>query len=162
MLNSAHPATANADDKMPVKPVPQTGKVARITNVSVAVDGVSAETHEVASGKSEVVVSVKYESPSNLPTPNVGLCFVRNNGQIVASTGTHVDQYVPKRSGTGGHVSVTFPLLPLLKGDYQVDVYLMCEQGIHVYDCVNMAARLEVVQESLELGVVTLPHVWGD
>jgi hypothetical protein len=37
----------------------------------------------------------------------------------------------------------------------------MCEDGIHVYDTVNMAAILKIKQETLELGVVSLPHEWN-
>lgn len=161
MLNSAPPPVKGTDSAQATQPARSTGKVARIAGVSVAVDGICSDQHKFASGQSEVVVAVQYEAPEDLPTPNVGICFVRQNGQIVASAGTHIDQHVPEITEQGGQIYVTFPLFPLLKGEYQVDVYLMCEEGIHVYDTVNMAAQLDITQDSLELGVVSLPHVWG-
>lgn len=161
MLNSAQTPTKTSKDSQASQATTSSAKVARISGVSVAVDGCSSDQHKLASGESEVVVAVAYEAPEELPAPNVGICFVKKNGQIVASAGTHIDAYLPKKTARGGQVSVTFPDFPLLKGEYQVDVYLMCEQGIHVYDTVNMAAQLEVTQDSLELGVVSLRHIWG-
>jgi lipopolysaccharide transport system ATP-binding protein len=42
-----------------------------------------------------------------------------------------------------------------------VDVYLLCERGVHVYDSASMAALIKVHQTSVELGIVTLPHKWS-
>ena len=54
----------------------------------------------------------------------------------------------------------TFPHLPLLKGEYFINVFLACERGVYYYDTVLYAVELEVSQDGLEQGVVTLPHHW--
>ena len=60
-----------------------------------------------------------------------------------------------------GEAWLTLPRLPLLKGDYSVTVILACERGLHVYEIVERAATLRVVQSGLEQGVVSLPHHWN-
>ena len=51
--------------------------------------------------------------------------------------------------------------LPLLKGDYFINVFLACERGLHYYESALYAIDLEVTQDGLEQGVVTLRHDWS-
>jgi lipopolysaccharide transport system ATP-binding protein len=84
------------------------------------------------------------------------------DGRIVCSASTFFDGIPVVRSVSGsGHVRLTFPNLPLLKGQYWVAVYLFCENGIHVYDNTDTAAEVTVTQNTLEQGVVSLPHFWN-
>jgi lipopolysaccharide transport system ATP-binding protein len=41
-----------------------------------------------------------------------------------------------------------------------LNVYLLCEQGLHPYDQASMVAKLSVTQQGLEQGVVSLPRQW--
>jgi lipopolysaccharide transport system ATP-binding protein len=59
-----------------------------------------------------------------------------------------------------GTVAVTLPEFPLLKGCYVLEIYLLCEKGLHIYERVRGVAEFSVEQRGLELGVVTLPHHW--
>ncbi|MEA3464449.1 MAG: ABC transporter ATP-binding protein [Thermodesulfobacteriota bacterium] len=133
----------------------------RIESVDVKIDNAAAQSMIVKSGKNSVTVVVKFYSDPTRPVPNVGICVVRQDGQTVTSVATHIDHYVPECNAGQGEVSVVFPDFALLKGMYHFDVYLMCENGIHVYDSANAVAKLEVKQCTLELGVVTLPHTWA-
>ena len=54
-----------------------------------------------------------------------------------------------------------FHLSPLLQGVYLLDVFLLCENSIHVYDFIHAVAKVTVRQSNLEQGVVSIPHVWG-
>lgn len=66
-----------------------------------------------------------------------------------------------KRDGDGkGKVIIVFPSLPLLRGDYYLDVYLACENAIRILDSVLNAAEFHVTQRGIEQGVVNLPHTW--
>ena len=56
--------------------------------------------------------------------------------------------------------TLTFPRLPLLKGNYTVSFFLLCEKSVHLYDGAMHAVSLEVTQSNQELGVVTIPHRW--
>ncbi len=57
-------------------------------------------------------------------------------------------------------VRVDFASLPLLKGQFRIDVILMCEQAIRFIETVADALSFEVVQHDKEIGVVSLAHTW--
>jgi len=59
-----------------------------------------------------------------------------------------------------GVAELSFPRIPLLKGDYAVNVFLLCERGIHIYDHAERVVLLRVFQQGMEQGVVSLPHHW--
>ncbi|EDN65158.1 efflux ABC transporter, ATP-binding protein [Beggiatoa sp. PS] len=57
-------------------------------------------------------------------------------------------------------VRVHFAKLALLKGEYSIAIYLMCENAIHFYDQARLPTKFNVHQQSLEVGVVSLPRHW--
>ncbi|EXI78111.1 MAG: hypothetical protein AW10_03301 [Candidatus Accumulibacter appositus] len=59
-----------------------------------------------------------------------------------------------------GRCVVVFPALPLLKGRYSITSYLFCEKGLHIYDLADQSISLDVTQQGVEQGVVTLKHAW--
>ncbi len=137
------------------------GDVPAIVDIEVVVDGQKARTHKVSSGSSTVEVAVRFVPGRNLPMPSVALAFTGGDGRIIASTGSVNDDIELTIDEKGvGYAGVRFPAFPLLKGNYNLDVYLMCEQGLHIYEAVVQAAEFNVTQKGLERGLVTLPHVW--
>jgi lipopolysaccharide transport system ATP-binding protein len=136
------------------------GELPRILGVQVRVDGKLARAHKVLSGQSTVEVEVQFYAPGALPTPSIGLTFTGGDGRIVASVGSVNDGITLQHDG-GGKARVSFPQFPLLKGSYNLDVYLMCEQGLHIYEAVIQATELHVEQKGLALGIVELPHQWN-
>lgn len=134
---------------------------ARIDRIEVSADGEVGRDLKVHSQKTTVRVRVEFLSSPDLPVPSIGICLMYGNGMTVSSAGSHNDGVVLSRQADGRSVAtLTLPACPLLKGEYSVDVYLMCERGIHVYEQALQVARLQVTQEGLELGLVTLPHRW--
>ena len=135
--------------------------VPRVMAVKVRVDGTEARVHAVQSGKSRIEVEVRFLSVAALPVPSVGLVILGSDGRYVASMGT-VNDGIALRAGADltGSVMVALPDFPLLKGCYVIEVYLLCEQGLHIYERVRQVAELNVEQLGLELGIVTLPHQW--
>jgi lipopolysaccharide transport system ATP-binding protein len=115
----------------------------------------------VRSGKDDVSIEVEFVADPALPTPTVAVALVRADGSFVASAGTHNDGVpIQRRPDGSGEISLVFQRLPLLKGEYAVNVYLLSEDGIHPYDQASMVAWLKVSQEGLEQGIVSLPHQW--
>ncbi len=132
---------------------------ARIDKIDVRVDGAGDLT--VRSLKNTVAIRIEFSSDPQIPVPSVGVCLMHASGMTVASAGSYNDGVSLLRQADGrGTATLVLPALPLLKGEYTVDVYLMCERGIHVYEQALQVARLQVTQEGLELGLVTLPHHW--
>lgn len=138
------------------------GELPRIMGVEVRVDGKLARAHKVQSGHSTVEVQVAFYAPRGLPLPSVGLTFTGGDGRIVASVGSVNDRITLTQDEAGlGRATVVFPQFPLLKGSYHLDAYLMCEQGLHIYEAVVQATELHVEQQGLALGIVELPHRWN-
>lgn len=106
-------------------------------------------------------IRVLFASDPAIPAPSVAVCLMHHSGLTVASAGTRNDGLTLSRDAQGnGMATLVLPQLPLLKGEYEVDVYLMCERGIHVYEHAMQVARLSMRQQGLELGLVSLPHHW--
>lgn len=115
----------------------------------------------VMSGASDLDITIEYRSDPALAPPSLAATLVRLDGTIVASAGSHNDGVVLPRDVDGrGQATLRFERLPLLKGEYGVSVYLMCEQAIHIYDQAEFVSRFRVQQQGLEQGLVHLPHVW--
>lgn len=135
--------------------------MARLRDLSVAVDGKVAQQLFAVSGKSDVRINVGFVSDPDLPCPSIAAGFMWQDGRVVASAATHFEEFAVARKPDGsGSVSLLFPKLPLLRGRYWASVYLLCENGVHVYDYANFVAEIEVSQDNLEQGVVSLPHIW--
>ena len=108
-----------------------------------------------------LVVEVELRSDPGIACPKLGVLINGADGRTVASAGNWVDGAPLQRDGAGtARAVLEFPALPLLKGRYTVSVYALCDRAIHIYAAAEHAAALEVVQDHLEQGVVSLPHRW--
>ncbi|HTQ98622.1 MAG TPA: ABC transporter ATP-binding protein [Candidatus Acidoferrum sp.] len=138
-----------------------TADVPRVTGVNVRVDGHQAKVHKVQSSKSLVEIEVDFRAPAALPVPSVAIVILSGDGRVIASAGTVNDGIALQRTADqAGKATLALPAFPLLKGGYFIDVYLMCERGLMVYERVRQVAELNVEQRSLEPGIVSLPHQW--
>jgi lipopolysaccharide transport system ATP-binding protein len=146
-------------DDAAISPPPR--GTARIDHITLSTGEATGRELMLQSGTSTLRVCVDFASDPTLPAPSVGVCLTHSNGMTVASAGSHNDGVTLSRQASGhGSATLVLPALPLLKGNYSVDVYLMCERGVHVYESALQAARLQMTQTGLELGLVTLPHHW--
>ena len=109
-----------------------------------------------------LTVEVEFRSDPNIPCPTLGVVIHGADGRAVTSAGNWLDGVVLQRDSAGGvRVALEFPALPLLKGHYTVSAYVLCERSINVYSAAEYAASLDVVQDHVEQGVVTLPRRWS-
>ena len=135
--------------------------VARISNIEVVVDGQTGRELEAVSLKSDVSITVKFESDPAQPCPTFATGFALPDGQIFTSAYTLFDGIHIERDAAGrGQATVVFHKLPLMKGRFSVGAYLFDERALHVYDVVLQAATVNVVQSGLHQGFVQLPHTW--
>jgi len=143
----------------PSPPPPAPGPTAAASSARISAVRLNGQTFE--STRDDWAVEVEFASDPALPDPSVAVCIVTADGRTVTSTSTFLDGVVPRRDAAGrGRARLSIPLLPLLKGVYTVQAYVMCERGLHVYDYALDAARFTVRQPGLELGVVVVPHRW--
>ena len=106
-------------------------------------------------------ITIDFRSDPSLPCPTLGVVIFGADGRPITSAGNWLDNVPLQRNAAGEmHVVLEFPKLPLLKGRYSVSVYVLCERSINLYASAEHAATLEVVQDHVEQGVVSLPHHW--
>lgn len=149
-------ATAGAQPSAP----PGQARIVRVALITA--DGHAVSEAEIVSGASDLRVRVDFASDPGIGAPALGIVLLTEDRRPVASSGTHNDGLRVERDATGrGSVTLVYPALPLLKGVYQVDAYLLDDTGIHTLDAAMGAARFGVVQRGLEMGVVSLAHRWS-
>jgi lipopolysaccharide transport system ATP-binding protein len=141
---------------------PAGGEIPRILNISVLVDGVPGRSHLIKSEKSNLEIRVRFYAGRGVPVPSVGVVISSGDGNGVTSAGSVNDGVTLNTDEQGlATASIHFPAIALLKGYYFVDVYLMCERGVHIYEKVKLAAELNVEQRGLARGYVNLAHYWS-
>lgn len=154
-------AVPGAQTAVAAVPEPSARGTARLTGVVASVDGKIGSALELETGRDDLHISVRFDSDPALPCPSVALAFLGEDQRIVTSAGTHNDGLTLARDALGrGEISVVFSKLPLLKGNYWLSVYLLGEDGIHLYDQAYAAVELRISQRGLEQGLVSLPRRW--
>jgi lipopolysaccharide transport system ATP-binding protein len=133
----------------------------RFTNLKARCDDIGGTDLTARSGQSILSVDFEYTADPQLPIPNLALVVYSADGKIVCSTGTWIDGITLTRGTDGmGRASLNFPKLPLLKGQYSLTAFLMCERAVHVYEAVEHFATVQVSQPHLEQGLFSIPHQW--
>jgi lipopolysaccharide transport system ATP-binding protein len=141
--------------------VPSPTGHAHILGVETRVDQTSGNVLYVQSAQQTLSLSVGFASDPGLPAPVAALTIHSPDGRTIASSSTQADGLELERDESGrGTATIEFPKIPLLKGEYFIAVYLLSENGIHVYDTAPNIATLHFTQAHLEQGVVSLAHTW--
>ena len=156
---SAEPSNSSAQTDVVKAPA----GVAYIKRVTVRSDGLDGKELQVSSRKSLVQIQLDFLCDVNLPAPSVAVVITDTEGREIASAGTVNDKVPLQISANGeGSALLSYDNFPLLKGVYWVNVLLMCEKGIHIYEPAEKVAKLSVHQADSEIGIVSLPHRWTD
>jgi lipopolysaccharide transport system ATP-binding protein len=134
---------------------------ARILAVQTRADQTVGTSLQLQSSQQTLAVEVGFASDPELPSPVVAVTLHTSDGRPVTSSSTQADGLDLIRDAAGrGTATLEFPKIPLLKGEYYVGVYLLSEDGIHVYDTAANVATLHFSQKTLEQGVVSLERAW--
>ena len=84
----------------------------------------------------------------------------REDGLPVASFATHYSGLAPISGRTRHHLRLEIPALPLAKGNFSLVVFLLDEQGLHVYDQRHIPDAFAVISPRFVPGLVEMAHVW--
>lgn len=145
----------------PSPPVVTSPGHARIRSLELDCDGVKGTSLTAQSCRSNIEITIGFESDPGLPTPNVAVTVNTADGRILASVGSWIDATALQRDTEGrGTATLRFPAIPLLKGRYSFAAYLFCERGLHIYSAAEKFAVISVEQDHLEQGIVSLSHEW--
>jgi lipopolysaccharide transport system ATP-binding protein len=134
---------------------------ARFINVSVKLDGDSEKPLKGTSKRSTLSIYGTFTSDILLPCPSAAVTISAQDGRILSSAGAWNDNIKINRDKDGtGKFAIHFPNIALLKGKYNVGIYLFCEKGLHTYDWADPVATFELEQIGIEQGIVSLSHKW--
>ena len=137
----------------------------QFNQVSITLDEQPSTQTRVPTGRtgfSHLQIEASWHSAIT-PAPSFAVTIHAADGRMVASAGSHIDQRVMQQDDQGnGSVRIDFPNLALLKGEYWVEIYLLCDQGVLFYDQQIPAARFKMQTPDFELeqGLVHLPRQW--
>ena len=135
---------------------------AHFSHVEISLDGTVGRVLRGRPGENDLSIRLQFESDPQLPTPAVGVTLDYGTLMTVTCAVSRSDNVLLERNAQGrGEVIVDFPALPLRKGEYHVGVYLGCEDAIHIYDSVPVAATLQIEDRLPEPGLVNLVHYWN-
>jgi lipopolysaccharide transport system ATP-binding protein len=91
---------------------------------------------------------------------HLGVGIDRADGVQVCSFATHQDAMAPFTGARRHHVRLTLPELPLLRGEFALYVFLLDEEGLHVYEQQVVHGAFRVESDAYRIGLVALPHRW--
>ncbi|SOD18585.1 ABC transporter ATP-binding protein [Nitrosomonas ureae] len=161
--STANPAaeTYFAGKNVPIPPKKHPSGNAHLEKVQLIADDACTLHADIASGQSNILINIGFASDPALPCPNIAMTLHAKDGRIITSTATWEDQFAIQRSPDGsGQLCLRLERLPLLKGEYLVNIYLLCERGLHLYDSAEAIATLQVTQAGRLQGYFSIPHQW--
>lgn len=134
---------------------------AHLEKVKLHVNDINTQRAIITSGQSSIQVSIAFASDPSLPCPNVAMALQTPDGRTITSAATWEDQFTLQRTLEGsGEICLKLNQVPLLKGEYLINIYLMCERGLHIYDAATAVATLQVKQSGRLQGFFSIPHQW--
>lgn len=134
----------------------------RLESVRVTSTGGHGRHLQVLSCHNDLQVEIGFVSDPAQPCPKVAVTLTSSEGRVITSAGNWNDGFEIARDADGrARVCLTLPKLPLLKGSYWVNVFLLSHEGIRRLDGASMVAEVHVRQVTLEQGVVSLPRRWS-
>ncbi len=115
-----------------------------------------------SNGRFELTMRARLE-PAARGNAHLALRIRRNDGVWCYGVTTQMDRE-SLRHIEGDLYGIKFVVhrLPLLAGEYGVDVYLLDATGVYRFDPAPGAAYFRVRQHTKEVGLTHLPHSWED
>ena len=136
----------------PLRPGP-----ARLETVRLV--GVPAEP--VYAPEQPLELEIEWEAQDPRLGFHVGVGINRIDEVEVLSFSTHADG-LPARTGERAYsVRLLLPKLPLVKGEFTIYIFLLDEEGLHIYDQRILRRAFSVKSPSYTFGLVRADHEWN-
>lgn len=134
------------------------GKPARIVRVRQLGERGEAETFRY---REPWILELEWESERPETGFHVGVGIDRVDGLQICSFGTQREQLSPLTGRRRYEIRLLVPELPFLKGEFALYVFLLAEDGLHVYDqaMIHPAFTIEASAE-YRFGLIEAEHSW--
>ena len=103
---------------------------------------------------------VEWESADPGLAFHLGVGVNRSDGIEVCAFATHLDGLPPWRGERGYRARLLLPSLPLVKGEFTVYIFLLDEEGLHIYDQQLLQRAFRVESPRYSFGLVRAEHSW--
>jgi ABC-type polysaccharide/polyol phosphate transport system ATPase subunit len=105
-------------------------------------------------------LEVEWETEDPRLAFHLGVGINRIDEVEVCSFATHLDG-LPALTGERSYSTrLCIPLLPLVKGEFTLYIFLMDEEGLHIYDQRRLPSAFTVHSSSYAFGLVRADHRW--
>ncbi len=128
--------------------------------IKTSVDGYYSKLLYLETLKSSLTIEIKFNFEQKMKIPSVGIVISQNSTPITSISSKDDDFAIKEVENGVAEVRLEILNIPLLKGTYQIDAYLLCDLGIHLFEEALNIATLKVKQDGLLLGYMTIPHKW--
>jgi ABC-type polysaccharide/polyol phosphate transport system ATPase subunit len=91
---------------------------------------------------------------------HVGVGINRADEVEVCSFATHLDGLPPSTGRTSYSLRLRIPRLPLVKGQFTIYIFLLDEEGLHIYDRHILRRAFSVTSPTYAFGLVHADHAW--
>ena len=149
--------TAAASTEAPPEPL-RTGP-ARITDVRLP-NAPAAPADPVYETERPWEVEIEWESENPRLPFHLGVGINRIDDVEVFSFATHMDGLPPFQGETRYTARLRLPRLPLVKGEFSLYVFLLDNEGLHIYDQRVLQRAFRVQSPAYSFGLVRAQHEW--
>jgi ABC-type polysaccharide/polyol phosphate transport system ATPase subunit len=105
-------------------------------------------------------LEVAWESEDPRLAFHLGVGVNRADGVEVCSFATHVDGLAPVTGARAHTARLAIPSLPLVKGEFTLYIFLLDEEGLHIYDQRVIPGSFQVRSPAYVFGLVRVEHAW--
>ena len=110
----------------------------------------------------DLIVRISIESDEASTPIHVLAGFDRSADEIQCfAVGTNLDGLPPLSGSHSYSVDLRIDSLPLVRGDYDVVIFVGDEHGVHIYDRVDQRPAFSVGGERYEIGLIRPVHEWA-
>jgi len=105
-------------------------------------------------------LTVEWHSDDPAVAFHVGVGVNRIDEVEVLAFGTHLDGLAPASGATHYRAILEVPEFPVLKGSFTLYVFLLDEEGLHIYDREILPGAFDVGTDGYRFGLFETPHHW--
>ena len=105
-------------------------------------------------------LEVEWETQDPRLAFHLGVGINRADGIEVCSFATHLDGLPPVTGEKSYAARLSIPALPLVKGEFTLYIFLLDEEGLHIYDQRLIPSAFDVRSPAYAFGLVRVEHAW--
>ncbi len=105
-------------------------------------------------------LEIEWETTDPRLAFHVGIGIDRIDGVQVCTFGTHKDDLPPAVGQERYRVRLHLPELPMLKGEFSLYVFLLGEDGLHVYDQQILPSAFCIETQEYHFSLIRVEHSW--